>query len=186
MAEPRIPTDAELVRRCLEGDGNAWDLLVERYMRLVYSIPLSYGASREDAADISQEVFVRLFENLGALKDASRLSAWLKTTTQRESWKWMKKHAREVSVDWDDDESTVGVSHDVDDLTVKIERYQALREAMALLDERCRRLLGMLFYRDPRPSYKEVAREIGIPEGAIGPTRARCLEKLKRIMEGRA
>ncbi len=184
MAESGTLTDSQLVKRCIEGDEKAWDAIVDRYMRLVYSIPLSYGASREDAADIAQEVFLRLFENLGKLKDASRLAAWLKTTTQRESWKWLKKWNREISVDWDGEASAVADPHSVDDLADRIERYQALKEAMMLLGERCRRLLNMLFYRQPKPSYREISEETGIPEGAIGPTRARCLKKLKRIMEG--
>ncbi len=182
-------SDKEIIKECLAGSADAWDTLIERYQRLVYSVPLRYGVPPDDAADIMQDVFVLLFRHLDSLRNAEKIASWLITTAQRESWRWKKRASRfgtRVTRDSEEEEDIlVSIPNDQEtpeETALHMEAQQAVREAITLLDERCQRLLKLLFYEHPRPPYKEIAETLGIPTGAIGPTRARCLKKLKDII----
>ncbi len=179
------PDDRSLITACVGGDRNAWVLLVERYERLIYSIPLRYGLSESEAADIFQDVCLILLEKLEQLRDEARLSAWLATTTRRECWKVMRR--RDAAGAEDPSLVLSGQPDGGDDLGEVVERWeawQAIRAAMTQLGERCRLLLRRLYYTTPTPSYSVIASELGVPEGSIGPTRARCLKKLYHTMGG--
>ncbi|RME54198.1 MAG: sigma-70 family RNA polymerase sigma factor, partial [Caldilineae bacterium] len=89
------PTDAELVRRCLNGDGSAWTKLVERYARLVHSVPVRHGLTPMEVDDVGQEVFLALARNLHQIENPEALAAWLTTTARRLSWRALQKRARE-------------------------------------------------------------------------------------------
>lgn len=176
--------DSELIDACLKGTGQAWEALILRYQRLIYSIPLRYGLTEHDANDIFQNVSLLLLENLSRLRDRERLGAWLVITTRRECWRLFHQH-RQVSLDPEtayQDEQLSDGQRSEDDFLV-LESQVLVRVALAQLDSPCQQLLTQLFYTEPRPSYMEIAKLLALPEGSIGPTRARCLDKLMRILD---
>ena len=180
--------DKELLLACRSGDEAAWQALVNRYQRLIYAIPRRAGLDDDQSADVFQEVFTTLFQKLDGIDQPERLHAWLVTTARRKTWRYILKQKESVSADDDGpieqeflrlpDQSPLA-----DEVVLKIEEQHRVRTAVAALDERCRKLITMLFYRSEVPSYAEVAASLGTSEGSIGPTRARCLEKLLRLME---
>lgn len=177
--------DSDVIEGCLQGHVQAWEALLSRYQRLIYSIPLRYGLTEHDANDVFQNVSLLLVENLAKLRDRERLGAWLVITTRRESWRLLRQHQPD-SLDSEtvaSEERVPGALRSEDDF-LTLERQALVRSALDLLDPRCQHLLEMLFYTDPRPSYAEIARALSLPDGSIGPGRARCLEKLMRILEG--
>jgi RNA polymerase sigma factor (sigma-70 family) len=182
--------DADLVARCRAGDGVAWAQLVQRYQRLVYAIVGRMGLDEHAAADVFQTVFSRLLQHLPRIADTSRLQAWIVTTAKRESLLQRKLAQRTVSMTRDGDDGDDGAQWDwadespiAEQALADLQQLHQLREAMTRLDERSCRVLQLLFRDDGRSlPYDEVARELGIPVGSVGPTRARCLDKLRRIV----
>jgi RNA polymerase sigma factor (sigma-70 family) len=183
--------DRDLIAACLKGDQRAWESLIVRYQRLIYSIPIKAKLSLDDAADIFQYVCLKLLESLSTLRDHEKIVSWLITTTTRECWKvaarQRRDHPAHTSGDDDTDETLYISSNDplADEQLQLIERQQAVRSGLASLPERCRRILEMLFYQKEELSYVEIARLTGMPVSSIGPTRARCLKKLKEALEGK-
>lgn len=177
--------DPELIEACLGGDGQAWEVLLVRYQRLIYSIPLRYGLPEHDANDVFQNVSMLLWENLERIRDRGRLGPWLAITTRRECWRMLRR--RRQSDAMPDimvlDETLVGGVRSEDEF-LELERQSQVRAAIGHLGNPCRELLTMLFYAEPRPAYSEISQSLALPEGSIGPTRARCLEKLMKILEG--
>ena len=191
--QPAAPPedDAALVARCLRGDGAAWGLLVKRYQRLVYTIVRRIGLDEHGAADVFQTVFARLVEQLPRIQDRSRLQAWIVTTAKREALLQRGRGQRNVSMtpaDGSDDEG--GGEWDLADESPiaeqalqDLQQLNGLRDALDRLDARCRDMLLLLFRdEDDKLSYDEVARRLGAPVGSIGPTRSRCLDKLRRLV----
>jgi len=181
--------DPVLVSACLAGDSSAWETLIKRYQRLIYSIPLKARLSSDDAADIFQSVCLKLFEKLSSLREYQKLSAWLTTTTTRECWRISSRNRRLGSSFGTDDESPfkdIPAAAPLADAEREVlERQQIVRQAVESLPERCRELLTMLFYQKDELNYAEIARRMGMPVPSVGPTRARCLEKLKKLLEGK-
>ncbi len=173
-----IQPDARLVRACLEGNQTAWDEMVDRYGRLVYSIPRRYGFSDADADDVFQTVFVILYQKLGQVRDVDRLSAWLIRTTHRECYRIGKQSSRYADLD----QVIEDVGSPADDDALVWERRQMVRQALRQLGGRCEELLTALFYAAGDPSYEVIAEQLGTKIGSIGPTRARCFRKLERIL----
>ncbi|MGB8980427.1 MAG: sigma-70 family RNA polymerase sigma factor [Anaerolineales bacterium] len=176
--------DPELIEACLKGSGQAWEVLLVRYQRLIYSIPLRYGLPEHDANDVFQNVSLLLWENLGHLRDRARLAAWLVITTRRECWRMMRQHRQNVSTlegGMLDEVHAAGPLSEEEFLAM--ERQSQVRAAIGHLESPCRELLTLLFFVDPRPAYSEIAKSLTVPEGSIGPTRSRCLEKLMKILE---
>jgi RNA polymerase sigma factor (sigma-70 family) len=176
--------DSELIEACLKGGGQAWEVLLVRYQRLIYSIPLRYGLSEHDANDIFQNVSLLLWENLERVRDRARLSAWLVITTRRECWRMMRQSRQNITnleERWLDKVIPLGAQSE--DAFLALEQQSQVRAAIGYLGEPCRELLTLLFYADPRPAYSEIAQNLALPEGSIGPTRSRCLEKLMKILE---
>jgi RNA polymerase sigma factor (sigma-70 family) len=170
----------ELLTAAASGDQGAWDALVNRYTSLLWSIARSYGLPAPDAADAVQTTWLRLLEHLDQIADPERLPGWLATTTRRECMHASRGIGRRTgpSVDLlDIPDRAPGV----DDGLLRDERDAALWRALGKLDEFCRRLLRVLS-ADPPPSYAEVSAALGIKVGSIGPTRARCLAKLRGLM----
>lgn len=171
-------SDPALVQACLAGDQRAWEELVDRYGRLVYSISRRMGFTAADADDIFQEVFSALLRSLPVLRDQTRLAAWLITTTRRECWRFGQSAARWKPLDeaaFDDAPAPL-------DEIVRWEHEQGVRQAMRRLDARCRELLRELFLEPAAPSYETIAARLHMPIGSIGPTRARCFKKLGVIL----
>jgi RNA polymerase sigma factor (sigma-70 family) len=176
--------NVELIEACLKGNSQAWEALLVRYQRLVYSIPLRYGLAVSDADDIFQNVSLLLLENLSRLRDRQQIGAWLATTTRRECWRVLRQQRQvfHFSSAKDLDEQ-IPSGQRSDEEFMELERQSIIRSAVSLLGTSCQHLLALLFYTEPRPSYAEIARSLMLPEGSIGPTRARCLEKLMKTLD---
>jgi RNA polymerase sigma factor (sigma-70 family) len=169
--------DLALIAACLAGDQAAWSRLVDKYARLVFSIARRTGLSDADADDVLQIVFTTLYRRLPGLRDQAKLSSWLITTTSREAWRAGKVASRSSELD----ESLADTRDLPADLVARAERDQLVREAVGQLDVRCRDLLTALFLSDD-PPYTEIAGQLGIAVGSIGPTRARCFKKLEGLL----
>jgi len=180
--------DPSLIARCVAGDEAAWEVLIGRYQRLVYSIPIRYGMGEEVATDIFQAVCMRLLERLGTLKDRRKLASWLIVTTKRECWLVSHRLRREAPIGEGGDEEEVCGPDLVDERPLVDAELLALaeqhrvRQAVEALPERSRELIELLFYAEDRPSYEEISRRLGMPVASIGPTRARALEKLRALL----
>lgn len=176
---------AQLIAACRRQDPLAWNELVTRYERLVYTVPLRYGLTKAEADDVFQSVWLALLHHLPALEQPERVSAWLVTTARRACWDRRRGADYEkeagVAVDsltavpWEEEGTN-------EEMIVQYERQTAVRQALTRLEERCRQLLSALYYAIGKPDYAAIARRLNIPVGSIGPTRARCLEKLRREM----
>jgi RNA polymerase sigma factor (sigma-70 family) len=183
-------SDAQLLLACRSGDQGAWEALINRYQRLMYAIPRRAGLDNDQAADVFQEVFATLFQKLDDIDQPERLHSWLVTTARRKTWRVIsKERANQYTVGDDDDDSAEDLSKIPDnaalpdEVLLKLEEQHRVRTAVAALDERCRKLLKLLFYEAEPPSYAEIAVSLGTSEGSIGPTRARCLEKMLRLLD---
>jgi RNA polymerase sigma factor (sigma-70 family) len=177
-------SDERLLEACRRGDESAWESLVERYQRLIYAIPRRAGLDKDQSADVFQEVFITLFEKLDSIEQPERLQAWLVTTARRKTWRLISRENRLQNPARDEDEGETELDKLPDEallpdeVLIRLEEQHEVRTALAALDERCRKLLTMLFYQAETPPYAEIAAIIGTTEGSIGPTRARCLKKL--------
>lgn len=179
--------DEVLIRACREGDAEAWKSLLRKYERLVFSIPLNYGLSREDAADISQLTFTILLESIEKLPENSRLGGWLATVARRHTWRLMKRNRQEVTDRYADlAESATLLSGSDTEFAEPWELTEWLDQGLSRITERCQTLLFLLYFRPEQPSYAEIAAQLGMPVGSIGPTRARCLQLLKQTLTGNA
>lgn len=174
------PPVATLIVAAAQGDQRAWDALVDRYAGLVWSTARGYRLGDSDAEDVCQTVWLRLVEQLGSLREPQALPGWLVTTTRRECLRVLRlaQRARPTDdpqeLDLADDPDRTAADRDL----LAGERAEALREAFASLPQHCRALLHLLV-ADPPPAYSEVSTRLHIPVGSIGPTRSRCLDKLR-------
>lgn len=177
--------DERLVGRCLSGDKRAWSALVERHERLVYAVARSYRLSDADLADVFQDVFAALVRGLPRIREARTLVRWLASTTERIARATALRRRREQALTAPDPEAVEGLPADQPAVGAELEvlEEQALiRLALSELPEGCRRLLAALYYEDPVPDYAALARRLRMPIGSLGPTRARCIERLRRVL----
>ena len=176
--------DRDLILACKAGRAGAWDRLVAKYERLVFSIPRSYGLSREDAADVSQATFIALVGGLDSLTEESNVKAWLATVARRHTWRLMEKGRREGTEREDDLADTPWLLGN-EKPSERWETIDWLDAGLSEMGEPCRKLLTALYLDESEPSYAEVSRRLGTPVGSIGPTRARCLQRLRAVLEDR-
>lgn len=177
-------TDWELIQACRRDDATAWQTLIARYERLVVAIPLRYGLTSADADDVAQRTFINLLESLGAFHPESNVKSWLITVARRNSWRVMERYDREqVNPEGDlvDSARALGMAtrDDITDWNI----IEWLHDGLNALDDRCRRLLTLLYFAPEEPSYIDIARELDMPKNSVGPIRARCLERLRRRLE---
>jgi RNA polymerase sigma factor (sigma-70 family) len=173
--------DGELVDRCIAGEDLAWEVLVRRYRRLACAVPRRLGLSEDETEEIFHHTFVRLAEGIGRIKDRARIRAWIVTTTRRLSIDAIRRRrGAEVATSSEILSERPATSLLPPEVLEEAERQHLVRHALLQLGDRCRRLLTLLFYHSSErpPSYEMVSGELGIPIGSIGPTRARCLERL--------
>ena len=174
-----LQTDRDLLRACRSGNARAWERLLDKYERLVFSISLNYGLTTDDAADVTQITFTILLQNLKTLPDEIRLSSWLATVARRHTWRLLARNRRET-VNPDEDLAGNEVLGGIVDNRERWELAEWLNHGLSLLDERCRQLLLALYFDEEQPSYAHVAHRLKMPIGSIGPTRARCLEHMRQ------
>jgi RNA polymerase sigma factor (sigma-70 family) len=169
------------VRACRDGDDDAWKVLVNRFRRLVYGIAVHAGLDEDLAGEAFQRTFALLVEQLDRIERPDRIRAWLVTTASRESRRMRQRQVREPTA-----EPEPTLADDAllpDEVLLEIEERHVVRNALETLDPRCRELLRLLFYGPEAPPYADVAAQLGTSEGSIGPTRGRCLEKLRRELQ---
>lgn len=179
MTDPDTLT--EKVQAAISGEREAWNWLVDRYAPLVMGVASRYRLRAEDAADVSQGVWLKLVEHLDDIREPLALPGWIVTTTSREALRVLQSRQRTVEVDPQIGHTLEAASDpgSLDDELLRDERHHALREGLRELRPQHRDLLVLLL-EDPPLSYAEISRKLGIPVGSIGPTRARCLEALRR------
>lgn len=174
-----MPPD-DLLERCLAGDQAAWSALVDRYAGLVYAIARAHRLDEPACDDVAQAVFAALVRRLPELREPRALPGWISTSAQRECWRVRARTRREPVGTPADDGSPV---QPAPDRLEAIEQAQRVREALDELGGRCRDLLVALYMTGTaEPDYPALSRQLGMPVGSIGPTRARCLAKLARIL----
>ena len=171
------------VQRAATGDIYAWNRLVDQYSRLIWSITATFKLGESDAADVVQTAWMRLIEHIHRIEQPARVGSWLASTTRNECLRHVAARKRIVLVH-EDSEFDRADQHgsEVDDALLASERAQDVRRAMTCLPLQWQRLMEMLM-ADPPVSYAEISDQLGLPIGSIGPTRGRCLAKLRVLLE---
>jgi RNA polymerase sigma factor (sigma-70 family) len=178
-------SDEKLVAECLGGNERAWTSLIDRYKRLIYSIPLKYHLSPEDAGDIFQNVCLELFSELPRLREAAALRKWLVTVTAHQCYHFKQKQGRTEPYGGDgerEDGSELGLP---EGMLEQLQQESVLRQAVTELPPRCRKMVEMLFFEEQPVSYADLARQMGLAVGSIGFIRGRCLKRLRKLLEER-
>jgi RNA polymerase sigma factor (sigma-70 family) len=174
---------AGLVRHAAEGDLQAWERLVDQFARLIWAITSEYKLVESDAADVAQTTWLRLLEHIDRIEYPARVGSWLATTARNECLRCVAAKKRVVLAHDDLDLKDALVSEsEVDEHLLADERAQTVRDALSRLPRRWQRLLEMLM-ADPPVSYADISDELGFPVGSIGPTRGRCLARLRVLLQ---
>jgi RNA polymerase sigma factor (sigma-70 family) len=172
---------SSLVAAAAGGQAKAWETLVEHFSGLIWSIAGAYGLNRADSADVAQVTWLRLVEHLGRLNDPTRVGAWLVTTARRECLRLLRAANREIPADDDSRlERAAPANPSPESHVLKNEQATLIWRGFRQLVPRCQELLRALLFAYPALSYDQIAQAFGMPVGSIGPTRARCLEQLRR------
>jgi RNA polymerase sigma factor (sigma-70 family) len=171
--------DAQLVARCRAGDEDAWRELVDRFSRYVYAISVQgFRLPQQDAEDVFQEVFTRVYERLDSLREDEAVRPWIAQLTRRLCIDRLRSGARESDADIDELPEVPA-----EDVLTKLEEAYDVHEAMAGLPETCQQILDRFFARDE--SYRTIGDQLGLPSGTIASRISRCLDKLRDTFEGR-
>lgn len=168
--------DADLVRAVRSGDAAAFEEIVRRHERVVFSIARTVGLGHDDAADVTQIVFAAFASSVDTLDQPEHVRAWLCTVARRHSWRVLGRARRETPGDVPDHIAEV-------DAIARADAVADLLDALDQLRPRCRDLVVALYLSRPPMSYDEVAERLGMSIGSIGPTRARCLDDLRRRLD---
>ncbi|MBV9382755.1 MAG: sigma-70 family RNA polymerase sigma factor [Streptosporangiaceae bacterium] len=173
-----------LVRAAAAGDAQAWEQLVDRYAGLVWSICRAHRMSDDDAADAAQLTWLRLLENLERVRDPRRLAGWLATTCRRECRALQRRSRSLLTVEEEHMDRLLGGGPPADEPVLTADQHAALWQAFQRLNEWCQKVLRALIVDagDKSPSYQLVAAQLQTPVGSLGPTRARCLGQLRRLL----
>jgi RNA polymerase sigma factor (sigma-70 family) len=173
-----------LVRECCQGNQAAWNALIDKYKNLIFSVPIKFGLSRDDAADIFQAVCLDLLSDLPQLREPQALPKWLMQASYHKCLRFKKQ-----KLDLFDDSTEIegrpeaASEEPPEEMLYQLQREQMLRDAIAALPSRCKRLIGLLFFDEPPRPYQEVARQLKLATGSIGFIRGRCLKLLRQRLE---
>ena len=175
-------SSATLIAACLDGDDRAWSILITRCSLLIFDIPLRFGFTEALAEEIFQETCLILLEKLPTVAQQDRLSDWLVTVTHRACMQRLEPYEQaKLNIEaWE--ASLIAGDPPIENSLIQKELEHDIGLALQRLSPQCRELVEALFLRDPAPTYGEIARELGIPRGSIGPYRARCLKELRLII----
>lgn len=182
-------SDADLWKACVAGDGVAWEQLVDRFQRLIYAIPRRAGLSEEQCADVFQEVFLLLFQKLDEIEQPDRIRSWIVTSAKYKTWAVVRASKGLYAPATDEEmeremERLADSTPLADEVLIEMEEQHLIRTGLKLLEERCQKILSMIYLCEPAASYAEVADTIGVGATSISPLRARCLKKLEKILSG--
>lgn len=180
-------SDAELWKACVSGDDSAWSQLVDRYQRLIYAVPRRAGLTEEQCSDVFQDVFLLLLQKVNEIEQPDRIRSWIVTTAKYKTWAAVRASKGDRSSASEEEmEAEIQRLADrsplADEMLVEIEQQHIIRTALSMLEERCRKIISMIYLQDVAASYADVAIEIGVGETSISPLRARCLKKLEKIL----
>ncbi len=178
--------DERLVRECCKGNQDAWTGLIDRYKNLIFSIPIKFGLSREDAADVFQIVCIELLAGLPKLREPKALPKWLMQTTYHQCLRWKKDRLNLLDDAQAIEERLESHPEELpEEIFDQVQREQSVRDAIAALPPRCSQMVAMLFFEDPPRPYEEVAKQLRLATGSIGFIRGRCLKKLRELLKER-
>lgn len=166
----------ELLLRAAAGERVAWDALVGRFDQMVWSVARSYRLDDAAASDVAQTVWLRLIENIDRINDPERLPGWLATTCRREALRVLKRSERDIPSDFEYDIEDPSPS--LESMLIEDEESREVVAAFREIGADCQQLLRLLTV-EPALSYEEIAEATGRPVGSLGPTRGRCVERLK-------
>jgi RNA polymerase sigma factor (sigma-70 family) len=184
MERRRVWTDTQLVKECLRGNEEAWSALIDTYKKLIFSIPIKYGFSRDDATDIFQAVCIELLSEIPKLRKPKALPKWIMQVAAHKCFHHKQQTQRMEAREPGDDAFESSVPARAEGILREAEQEQALRDALRELPPRCQRLIEMLFFEEPPRPYEQLAGELGLSTGSVGFIRQRCLERLrKRLSE---
>jgi RNA polymerase sigma factor (sigma-70 family) len=172
--------DTRLVEGCLRGSEEAWSALVDKYKNLIFSIPIKYGFSRDDATDIFQAVCLELLSELPKLRKPKALPKWIIQITAHKCFHWKRRQQRVEFSELDEERLEQSEPPRAEAILSEAEEEQGLRQVISDLSPRCRELVRMLFFEEPPRPYQEIAATLGIASGSIGFIRQRCLERLRK------
>ena len=176
--------DEELVRACLAGNQAAWVVLIEKYKKLVYSMPAKYQLAPEEAADVFQDVWAGLYRDVPRLERVEGLRGWLITAASRRCLLYKRRQQKTQQME-ELDGGIVDNVPGIAEIHAEAEREQRIRDAISSLPPRCQKLVHMLFFEQPTAPYSDITRSLGLAEGSIGFIRGRCLAKLRKLLEER-
>jgi RNA polymerase sigma factor (sigma-70 family) len=175
--------DAKLIDKCLLGEEAAWTELVSKYKNLIFSVPIKWGFSREESADIFQSVCLDLLCELKRLREPRALAGWLIRITYNKCFHQGKLQRRYPTQNGQM-ELDIAVEEFPERKLLELQREEALRTALRSLDQRCHKLVEMLFFESPARPYDEIAKSLALATGSIGAIRRRCLDDLRKALEG--
>lgn len=180
MERRRAWTDTQLVKECLRGNEEAWSALIDTYKKLIFSIPVKYGFSRDDATDIFQAVCIELLSELPKLRKPKALPKWIMQVAAHKCFHHKQQMQRMEAREPGDNTFESSVPARAEGILREAEEEQALRDALRELPSRCQRLIEMLFFEEPPRPYEQLAAELGLSTGSVGFIRQRCLERLRK------
>lgn len=175
--------DIKLVRACLQGNEVAWSALLSKYQNLIFSIPIKYGCSQEEASDIFQSVCLDVLNELSSLREPKALAGWLARITHNKCCHYFKDKQRYGVAHASHSDPSVPDAEFPENILRDLQQEQILRSALRSLSKRCQQLVEMLFFQTPPRPYQEVADSLALAKGSIGFIRARCLARLRRSLE---
>jgi RNA polymerase sigma factor (sigma-70 family) len=179
----RLWSNTRLVRECLEGQPEAWSALIDRYKNLIYSIPIKYELSPDEATDIFQSVCLEMLSELKNLRKPEALPKWIMQVAAHKCFHRKQQRLRLAVSDSGEELEKQTVPPIAEGILGQSEEEEVLREAIAALPPRCRKLVVMLFFEEPARPYREVAASLGIALGSVGFIRQRCLDRLRKRLD---
>lgn len=182
MAVPWSPMSepSDLLARASAGEAAAWDEIVERYSRLVWSVVRGFRLDDAASHDVTQTVWLRLIEHAGRIEEPGRIAGWLATTARNEALRVSRSRRRQVPVVFEIDPPD-RIAVPPDERLIEDELAVTVAAAFSHLDEGCQELLRLLS-SDPPLDYATIAQALGRPVGSLGPTRGRCLDRLRALL----
>lgn len=172
-----------LLRGARDGSQGALDQLVSELTPMLWHVARATGLSQLDAEDVVQTAWLNLVSHLGEIRTPVALKSWLTTTTRREAWRVRAAYRKTVPADHDWLTAIPDLEADSEERVIVKDEQRALWAALRELPPRCQELLRIVAFV-PRPDYDVVAQTLGMPRGSVGPTRGRCLEKLRSALYG--
>jgi len=168
--------------RWLSGVPGAMDELVHTMTPVLWQVVRAYGLAQDQAQDVVQTTWLALVQRSGSIADPHAVAAWLLTTARREAWRVSKRSSVSIAVSDEVLEAVTDDEASAEEVAIARDRENTLWECVRRQSERCQRLLRIVAF-EQRPDYAKIARDLGMPVGSIGPTRGRCLSKLREALE---